>query len=311
MKRRDFLSLSAATTVPVWLVNDSASEHVAECCSSDERLSAGTAAHTAPAVVRKSYVDYRFGQLHLRMAQPTEPVQPSLVCLHHSPSTGHIFTDFMREMARDRAVFAPDTPGFGGSDPPPNLPLIADYAAALGDLLDARNALETCDIIGYHTGALIAIELAITRPKQVRKLVIVGLAAFNAQEQKRFSAQPWPRPVREDGAHLVEEWKRSMQWRGRGQTLEMIARGFAAKLSSGSNAWWGARAAMYYPTIERIRLVKQPMLILRPKDDLWDVSLRVKPATPQAQWKDMPQYGFGLFEVAPKEIAALVRDFCG
>jgi pimeloyl-ACP methyl ester carboxylesterase len=261
--------------------------------------------------VRKSYVNCRFGQLHYRSVQQQQPTKPALVCLHHSPSSSHIFEAFMAEMAADRIVYAPDTPGYGESDAPPTVPYIDDYAAAVGDMLDAFSSLQSCDVLGYHTGAAMAIELAITRPQQVRKLVLVGLPCFNGEEQKAFSAKPWPRPVREDGSHLTEEWQRSVQWRGKGQTNEMLARNFAAKLRAGDKAWWGARAAIYYKTLERLPLVKQPILVVRPKDDLWDISPRARAVLASARWKDMPQYGFGIFEVAPREMAGLVRDFCG
>jgi hypothetical protein len=33
-----------------------------------------------------------------------------LICFHHSPSSGHIFEGFMREMGQNLVVIAPDTP---------------------------------------------------------------------------------------------------------------------------------------------------------------------------------------------------------
>src|SRR3712207_7041745 len=45
-----------------------------------------------------------------------------LVAFHLSPSSGHLFVPLLRELAQDRLALAPDTPGYGASDPPPRVP---------------------------------------------------------------------------------------------------------------------------------------------------------------------------------------------
>ncbi len=261
--------------------------------------------------VRRQYADCRFGQLHYRVAEPVDKqkiVHPPLFCFHQSPSSGHIFGELMKKLATDRIVYAPDTPGFGQSDAPSTQPEIGDYAAAM---LDWMNGLghSTYDLLGYHTGALIATEIAIERPKAVRKVVLVGLAVFTETEQQAFSAQPWPRPTKEDGSHLLQEWQRTLQWRGAGQTMPMMAQNFVYKLMAGEKAWWGARAAIYYPATARFLKMQPAVLAIRPQDDLWEISLRAKPLLTHAQWIDLPQYGFGLFEVAPGEVNKIIREF--
>ena len=79
-----------------------------------------------------------------------------------------------------RSVFAPDLPGFGDSDPPPARAGIAEHAAAIGDFLDAMR-LRQIDLLGHRFGALVATELAATRPGNVvPRWVTTGTPAHNA-----------------------------------------------------------------------------------------------------------------------------------
>jgi pimeloyl-ACP methyl ester carboxylesterase len=264
-----------------------------------------------PVNVRRMYVDCRFGQMHLRTAFSGnggfDELTP-LVCLHQSPMSGRVFEPFLSLMGTDRTAYAPDTPGFGESDPPTGPPTIEDYAGAVGDFLDHLR-LRRVDLLGYHTGACIAAELAIARPEQVRRVVMVAAPVFTEVEREAFDRARWPVPLREDGAHLVEEWQRSLRWRGPGITLEQVAASFADKLRNGPRAWWGAHAAMHWAGADRLPRVSQPVLVLRPRDDLWDVTPRARPLLPRATFTDLPEQGFGLFDASAAVVAGHVRRF--
>ncbi|MEZ5500834.1 MAG: alpha/beta fold hydrolase [Steroidobacteraceae bacterium] len=264
-----------------------------------------------PPRIRRAYFECRFGQLHVLNAMPSGggfDERTPLLCLHQTPMSGRVFESFLPLIGRDRSVFAPDTPGYGASDAPSEPPQIADYAAAMGDFLDSMR-FRSIDVLGYHTGAVIATELALSRPTQIRRLVQVGVPLFSADERRAFMQAPWPVQIAEDGSHLTTEWQRSLRWRGPGVTLEMLADAFAQKLVNGPRARWAGQAVMQYPLQERLVAVRQPLLCLRPKDDLWEAGGRVPALLPQARCRDLPDYGFGLFTVAPQVIAEQVRAF--
>jgi pimeloyl-ACP methyl ester carboxylesterase len=273
------------------------------------RQTPGSAAATVN--LRRMYVDCRYGQMHVRSAFSSNggfDELTTLVCLHQSPMSSRAFRRFLPLLGMDRSVYAPDTPGFGESDPPPDAPSIADYAGAIADFI-GHLRLRRVDLLGYHTGASIAAELALAHPELVRRVVMVAAPVFNDAEREAFSRQPWPVPVREDGAHLAEEWQRTLRWRGPGVSLEQLAEGFAEKLHNGPRAWWGASAAMSYRADQRLPLLSQPVLVLRPKDDLWDVTPRARDLLTNAKFVDLPEYGFGIFDVAPEVVAGHVRAF--
>ena len=58
------------------------------------------------------------GLLHVRQAGAPDASKTPLVMFHMSPNSGRIYEALQIEMARDRVSLAPDTPGFGESDPP-------------------------------------------------------------------------------------------------------------------------------------------------------------------------------------------------
>jgi pimeloyl-ACP methyl ester carboxylesterase len=267
-------------------------------------------APTAPRM-RRTYFESRFGQLHVHGAMPAGggfDEATTLVCFHQSPMSGRVFRPLLEIMGRDRSVYAPDTPGFGESDPPAAKPGIADYAGAMVDFLDQMR-FRKVDLLGLHTGALIATEVALLRPDLVRRMVMIGVPMLDEAERDAFRRAPWPVPIAEDGSHVLQEWQRSLQWRGPGVSLEALARGFAEKLRNGPQAWWGASAVMEYPARERLSLLKPPVLVLRPKDDLFEATLRARGVLRDARFVDLPQHGHGLFDAAPQAVVDAIAEF--
>jgi pimeloyl-ACP methyl ester carboxylesterase len=127
---------------------------------------------------RRAYFDCRFGQLHVRTAFPATggfDEQVTLLCLHADQSSSRAFARFLPEIADVRSVYAPDLPGLGESDPSPTSSF-AEAAGAISDLADDLR-LRQIDLLGIHSGARAALDLAAARPTLVRRLVLAGVAA--------------------------------------------------------------------------------------------------------------------------------------
>ncbi len=221
--------------------------------------------------MRRAYFENSFGQLHVHDAIPAGggfDEATTLLCFHPSPMSGRLFRRLLALMGRDRSVYAPDTPGCGESDGPPRLPALADYAQAMAEFLDTMR-FRKVDVFGYHTGSLIATELALVRPDIVRRVVLVGVPVLSEAERAQFGSAPFP---------PGDEWKAAIGG---------------------------------YPARERLALLRQPVLVLRPKDDLWETTLRAKPLLKDARFVDLPEHGSGLFEVAADVIAGHIQRFLG
>jgi pimeloyl-ACP methyl ester carboxylesterase len=261
--------------------------------------------------LRKMYVDCRYGQLHMHTAFPSsggfDELTP-LVCLHPSPLSGRVFRGLLAELGQQRSVYAPDLPGCGESDAPASAPTVASYAAAVGDLLDTLR-LRQVDVLGYQSGSLVAAELAIARPDQVRRVILASVPIVDAKEREAFNSHPWPARPREDGAHLVEEWQRIRRTRGAAAPLAALGEDLAAVLRAGDAAGWGPAAAAGYAAGERLPLLRQPVLVLRPKDEFWEMTARADGLLAEARRIDLEGHGGGLFDGAIGDVLRYLREF--
>lgn len=261
--------------------------------------------------LRKMYVDCRYGQLHVHTAFPSSggfDERTPLVCIHPGPLSGQVFRALLPDLGEDRSVYAPDLPGCGESDAPGGPPSIADYAAAVGDLLDTLR-LRQVDVLGYQTGSLVAAELALARPEQVRRVLLAGVPVFDAKEREAYNARPWPARARDDGAHLVEEWQRVRRSRGAAAPLARLGEDLAAALRAGDTAAWLPTAAANYPAGERLPLLRQAAVVLRAKDEFWDMTARADALLREARRVDLQGHNGGLFDTGAAEVAGYAREF--
>lgn len=142
--------------------------------------------------VRRGYFECRYGQLHVHNAIPPGggfEEGTALLCLHATGFTGRAFKGLMMRMGHDRSVYAPDQPGFGESDGPLTRSPVGEIAAAIGDFLDSMR-FRQIDVLGHQQGSLLAAELAIARPQQVRRVVLVGVPPTTEGERLRQIGQP-------------------------------------------------------------------------------------------------------------------------
>lgn len=266
--------------------------------------------------VRRSYSECRYGQMHVWTSYPSGggfDERTPVICLHHSGGSGRLFAPMLSELGHDRSVYALDLPGHGTSDVPPSRFSVADLAGAVGDFLDGLR-VRSADVFGYQLGALVAAELAIVRPQQIRRVMVWGVPAYSAQERAALLArQPahGPREVgsREDGSDVTEEWQRMLERRSPDASVAALAEEFSDRLRAGVNAPKSFAAALDYPASERLPLIKQPTLVMRLKDEFWDHAPRTRASLLNGSMLDIPEHGQGFISAAPQRFAAVAREF--
>jgi pimeloyl-ACP methyl ester carboxylesterase len=266
-----------------------------------------------PAVVhvRRSYAESRFGQIHVSTAYPSGggfDERTPVVCLHHSGGSGRLFAPILRELGHDRSVYAPDLPGHGNSDAANSKTSVVDIAAAIADFIDSLR-LRNVDLAGYQLGALVAAELAITRPQLIRRVLLWGVPSYAAQDRAAL-LQNVPSPgSRDDGSDVSDEWRRLLERRGPGATIGALADELGDRLRAGSNGTRAFAAMVEYPVSERLPLVKQSALVLRLKDEFWEHSGRARASLPNGSMLDLPDYGQGFLSAAPQRFTSVAREF--
>ena len=249
-----------------------------------------------PEGVSRRFVDGRFGQIHYRIARPNRPHRVPLMCFHLSPSSGRMYGRVLAAMARDRIAIAPDTPGFGESDAPPEAPEIADYAAAMGEVLDSLE-IGAVDLLGYHTGSKIAVELAQQRPQQVRRLVLVSVPIYTPEELASQKADYAAKPPADDGAHLKNAWDGHWKWRAKDTPIALVQREITESMRGGDKSFWGHRAAFNYAHADNLPKVSQPVFVLCPKDDLLEPTRRAADHIKNGRIVNIPDWaGHGMLD---------------
>lgn len=131
-----------------------------------------------------------------------------MVMLHDFFSSSRAIEPLMRALAHVRSVWAPDLAGFGDSDPLPSGGAgIADHARMLAQVLDGL-AIRTCDLGGIGAGGLVALEMAVSRPDLVRRLVLWRVPLLLVEEESALRGRHAPPDLRPraDGTHLVAAW---------------------------------------------------------------------------------------------------------
>lgn len=270
------------------------------------------------AVIKRGYADMRYGQLHYQMATPTDAkakARTPLVMFHQTANTSLEYGKLIPEMGRDRVVIAVDTPGYGGSDGPNAVPTITDYMTAVNEALKnmGYGPRKPIDVMGYHTGAFTAIELAIAEPKMVRKAVLAGV--WLVSEERRLKAIA-NLPRYNTSVEFFNWFAASLprlQKSALAQTAgdENWGRVIADSLRPLTKREYGHDAAFAYGAKlrERAPLVTQPVLLVALNDGIREMTLESQPLFKKPTLADFPDLKEGAYFTAAPEIGASIRKF--
>ena len=180
--------------------------------------------------VRRAYADLSGGQMHYRSAGATSA--PVVVLLHQSPSHSVMYETLMTALADRFYLLAPDTPGFGNSDPLSSSDAdIPAFAKAMAQFLGVMG-IDRCHLFGHHTGAAIAAELAATRADLVRSLAMSGPTLLTEAQKLALPDQARYLPPVADGSHLLSIWQR-IRAKDEGAPLSLVQREVLSALDCG------------------------------------------------------------------------------
>ncbi|MDE2361830.1 MAG: alpha/beta fold hydrolase [Hyphomicrobiales bacterium] len=257
---------------------------------------------------RKAYVETALGLIHIDSAG----VGPPVLLLHQTPRSVDEYRDVVPLLARDFHAIAMDTPGFGASrmrsSRTPSIELWAQTALSLLDALK----IDVAAIVGHHTGAAIALEIAAAAPERVDALVLSACPFVDADRRKAHASHRVIDDVEidPDGAYLGELWRRRQPFYPPGDT-DLLSRFVADALRCGPMAAEGHRVVNKYRMEERIGLVRAPTLVIAPGQD--PHALPAAPRVAAAIRNSILLEATGAMvpfpDQAPELFAHMVRDF--
>ena len=280
-------------------------------------LTAANDEPTAQPHFSKAYIDLDWGQIHLLQATPSLMTQRTLVCFPPNPFSGNYYRQLMASLALDRRVVALDYPGLGQSDSSTTWGTVGDLAEIMIDAIEtARLADEqhqSIDVCGYHTGAMVAAEVAIRRPDLVRHVVLIGVPYFAdpAENDAELQNVMQDRPLPQELGALEGSWRFTIADRHPDVMLERAYDNFLE-----SAAAWRARAPVYralhgYAAADRAVLITQPALVLNPHGGLKTHTRAYAQLIQDVSLVELPHLSYGVFDVAPEQIADIMLQYLG
>ena len=272
---------------------------------------------TAQPNFSRAYIDLDWGQIHLLQATPSLMTQRTLVCFPPNPFSGNYYRHLMASLALDRRVVALDYPGLGQSEPSTTLRTVGDLAEIMIDAIETARLRDghdqTIDVCGYHTGAMVAAEVAIRRPDLVRHVVLIGVPYFAdpAENDAELQNVMQYRPLPQELGALESSWRFTIADRHPDVILERAYDNFLE-----SAAAWRARAPVYralhgYAAADRAVLITQPALVLNPHGGLKTHTRAYAQLIQDVSLVELPHLSYGVFDVAPEQIADIMLQYLG
>lgn len=237
-----------------------------------------------PAPVTRHFASIKSGrwgarQVHYRRAGSG----PVIVLLHQSPLSSRDVLPAVERWKSRYTCIAPDTPGYGLSDPlGVERAEMHDYAEAVIEFLDAIG-VDRAAFYGFHTGAMIATAIARRYPQRVTAAVANGYVILTKDELGDIVDRYLPQVLPSwDGAHLAWLWSRMREqtiffpWYTKGAqnrlagdvpSPEALQQGLLDVMRSGDHYRVGYRAAFTMDAAQALREVKAPVLVVASKTD--------------------------------------------
>ena len=220
---------------------------------------------------------------------------PVVILFHQSPLSSRDMLATMERWQTHFTCIAPDTPGYGLSDPlGVDRAEMSDFADAAVEFMDAIGVQKSA-VYGFHTGAMIAAALAAKHPQRVHCCASNGYVALTAEERDDIVENYLPPFLPKwDGSHLTWLWARMREqtiffpWYRKSQadrmefdvpSPEALHVGAVDFLRSGDQHRVGYRAAFTMDSVAALRGMTVPTLITASKfDPLSDQMVRIEGA---------------------------------
>ena len=233
----------------------------------------------------RGYIEGQWGLMHYRQRGEGAP----LLLQHQTPWTSLQYANAAPLLAEGRQVIALDTPGYGESDPPPAPPTIQDYADAIPEFLNGLS-LGRVDVLGHHTGALIAGAFAARHPERVNRLILHGAPVYDADERaERLGKTHFDQTPKPDGSHFVDYWTLLQRVIGANADLSGLHMGVLSFYLNGELEWYGHTAAFKYDFAADVPTLKGPALIVsNTADMLAQHAERLRALRPDFEYAEIP-----------------------
>jgi len=240
-----------------------------------------------------------------------------LVMIHQAPMTSRQFENvYAPLMARGIRPIGVDCPGFGLSDPTTFVPKVEDWARAVPPVLD-HLGVKVTNVLGHHTGSMVATEVEQQFPERVRKLVLAGPLPMTDAERQRFLDGLQKNEIefvyQPDGSHLVAAFMaRYRMFASSGGTPDpkLMTRYTMERFEGYGPFWYGHHAAFTYDHNRSIPKIKRPTLIMtNTGDQIYENAKVTRAMRPDFQFVELQGGGIDIVDQQPDAWSDAVAQF--
>jgi len=243
---------------------------------------------------RRSYVIGKFGQVHIREQGYQQQASIPLLLVHQTPwsSLQYLRTAPLLAAGGFHTI-APDSPGYGLSDPPQTALTLTDYADNLAIVLD-KLGLARAAIAGHHTGAMIALIFAARYPDRTLAVVTDNAPFYTPEERtERLARAPQAYPLKPDGSHFTDRWSLMRRISDPEMSNEMVNLAvltfFNNELIKGSEKDLGHAAAFQHDLAADLPAISAPTLIIASRNDpIFASGRRLTAMRPDFAYQEFP-----------------------
>ena len=155
----------------------------------------------------RRYTDTPLGRVHAVIGEGEHPV----ILLHQGLRSAASFERLMPLLGPGHRAIAIDLPGCGSSDAAPVGVSVRDLAESVVTVMDGLE-IPKAHVLGNHTGATVAVEIAAGWPKRVDRVILFGYALVADDEERQTELGVRVREMERelewapDGSHLPRWW---------------------------------------------------------------------------------------------------------
>ena len=232
-------------------------------------------------MIKKAYTECSEGQVHYR--ECGEGNDETICFFHQTASSGVMFEKVMAALAKDFHCYSFDSPGFGQSYQPEEIPNLGYITDRLMEAIETLG-IKQFHACGHHTGGCVAVEMPVRYKELVQSLTIIGPVLVNEEERREYM-KTFVRPfaIEESGDFLKGAWE-YLRMIGAGSNVHLHTREMADHLIAHDTMAMAFSAVWEQDFESFFKSVKCPLMIMCSEDDvLWPLFERAGNLRPDAK----------------------------
>ncbi len=164
--------------------------------------------------------------------------------------------------------------------------------------------------MGFHSGCLLAVEMARLQPSRVWRLAIVDVPYFTPEEQAgRYPKSTAAVRYDEELESLADAWEFSVVKRLDGMAFNRAFSNFVELLRAGERANWGYHATLTYDCAARFGAIEHDTLVIATQYMLKDRTRKAAADIPGARFVERKDVTRAVMEEGAGAIAEEVLAF--